>query len=106
MRRLTLGTLTTLMLTLGIAPIAQGETQMQGYHQHNVRSTEAFNLVTSAYRGEFKSEGIPSYNKLQEAYESHQIDAETLVNSAIAAGELSPAKMKPISTPLASILIV
>ena len=96
MRRLTLGTLTTLLLTLGAAGTAQAETTASGNEQarvqssQNVRSTEAFDLVVSAYRGEFRSQGIPSYGNLEQAYTTNQIDAETLVNRAIAAGELSP----------------
>jgi len=96
MRRLTLGTLTTLLLTLGAAGTAQAEMipseneQARVQSNQNVRSTEAFDLVASAYRGEFRSQGIPSYGNLEQAYETNQIDAETLVNRAIAAGELSP----------------
>lgn len=97
MRNLTLGTLSTLLLTLGIAPATQAEPmrtpQEQAYTQQtrNVRSTEAFNLVASAYRGEFISQGIPSYHQLEQAYKTNQLDAEMLVERAIAAGELSPA---------------
>jgi len=96
MRHLTLGTLTTLMLTLGMAPAAQAEMhtteeKARVQNRQNVRSTEAFNLVASAYRGEFESQGIPGYNQLEQAYRSNQVDAETLINRAIAAGELSPA---------------
>jgi hypothetical protein len=94
MRRLTLGTLTTLLFTLGAAGTAQAETMPSGNEQarvqRNVRSTEAFDLVASAYRGEFRSQGVPSYGNLEQAYETNQIDAETLVKRAIAAGELSP----------------
>ncbi|AFZ44714.1 hypothetical protein PCC7418_2571 [Halothece sp. PCC 7418] len=97
MRRLTLGTLTTLLLTLGATGTAQAEAMSSGNEQvrvqghQNVRSTEAFNLVASAYRGEFRSQGVPSYGNLEQAYATGQIDAETLVNRAIAAGELAPA---------------
>lgn len=97
MRNLTLGTLTTLLLTLGVAPAAQAggmytgeEKQAVGQQQQNVRSTEAFDLVASAYRGEFQSQGIPSYYQLQQAYETGEVDAQKLVNRAIAAGELAP----------------
>ena len=97
MRKLTLGTLTTLLLTLGIAPAAQGETfsgteeQALAQNRQNVRSTEAFDLVAAAYRGRFESEGVPSYYQLQQAYEVGEVDAKTLVSRAIEAGELSPA---------------
>lgn len=97
MRHLTLGTLTTLLLTLGMVPATQAEPtssnqeQARVDNQRNVRSTEAFDLVASAYRGEFEGQGIPSYYQLQQAYELGEVDAETLVSKAIEAGELSPA---------------
>ncbi|MDR9403962.1 MAG: hypothetical protein RI580_11025 [Halothece sp. Uz-M2-17] len=97
MRKLTLGTLSTLLLTLGAVPAVQAEThstEEQAYSRENgqnVRSTAAFDLVSAAYRGRLESEGIPSYYQLQQAYETGQIDAEQLVTRAIAAGELSPA---------------
>ena len=97
MRRLILGTLTTLFLTVGFTPIAQGEMKpspqeaVHSYKQQNVRSSEAFDLVASAYRGDFESQGIPSYYQLEQAYVAGEITAKKLVNSAIAAGELSPA---------------
>lgn len=97
MRNLTLGTLSTLLLAVGVVPAAQAEpmnsVEEQAYtrNQQNVRSTAAFDLVSAAYRGQLKSEGIPSYYQLQQAYEAGQVDAQTIVNRAIAAGELSPA---------------
>ncbi|AFZ51358.1 hypothetical protein Dacsa_2788 [Dactylococcopsis salina PCC 8305] len=68
MRKLALGTLTTLLLTFGIAPVAQGETfsetkeQALAQNQQNVRSTEAFDLVAAAYRGQFKSQSLVIIN--------------------------------------------
>jgi hypothetical protein len=97
MRHLTLGTLTTLLLTLGVAPPAEpgsmSATQEQTYAQNqpNVRSTAAFDLVSAAYRGKFEAQGIPGFYQLETAYETGEVDAEKLVNRAIAAGELSPA---------------
>ena len=96
MRHLTLGTLTALLLTLGVAPPTEAEsrsaTPEQTYtqNQQNVRSTAAFDLVSAAYRGKFEAQGIPSFYQLEEAYETGEVDAEKLVNRAIAAGELSP----------------
>jgi hypothetical protein len=86
-------------MTVGVVPAAQAETinseseaeQAYTQNQRNVRSTAAFDLVSAAYRGRLESEGVPSYYRLQQAYETSQIDAEDLVNRAIAAGELSPA---------------
>jgi hypothetical protein len=98
MRHLALGTLSTLLLAVGTLPAAaQGENmnpraeQAYSQNERNVRDTAAFDLVYTAYRGGLEPEGIPSYYQLEQAYESGQVDAETLVNSAIAAGELSPA---------------
>jgi hypothetical protein len=97
MRNLTLGTLSALLMTAGIVPAAQAETinaeaeQAYTQNQRNVRSTAAFDLVSSAYRGRLEAEGVPAYYQLQQAYETNQIDAEDLVNRAIAAGQLSPA---------------
>lgn len=97
MRHLTIGTLTTLLLTLGIAPATEAETMSStreetlAQSRYSVRDTEAFDLVASAYRGEFQSEGIPSYYQLEQAYQAGEVNAERLVNSAIAAGELDPA---------------
>jgi len=96
MRRLTLGTLTPLLLTLGFTPTAQAEMkpsaqeQAQADSQQDVRSTEAFNLVSAAYRGEFEAQGIPSYYQLEQAYLAGEVTAQGLVNTAIAACELSP----------------
>jgi hypothetical protein len=69
-------------------------TEEKAYAQQqtrNVRSQEAFDLVASAYRGELEPAGVPSYYELQQAYEAEELDAQTLVNRAIAAGEISPA---------------
>lgn len=100
MRQLTLGTLTTLAVTLGVALPAPAAgmppTQEQTYAQdrQNVRDTEAFNLVAAAYRGELEAQGIPSFHQLEEAYEAGEVDARTLVNRAIAAGKLAPAALE------------
>jgi len=97
MRHLTLGTLSTLLLTFGITPsvnagsMTPSQEQTDNQNQRNVRSTEAFNLVSAAYRGELEPQGVPSYYELEQAYRAGEIDAETLVNRAIAADELSPA---------------
>ena len=96
MRHLTLGTLTTLLLTFGITPSVSAESmtpyqeQTDTQNQRNVRSTEAFDLVSAAYRGELEPQGIPSYYELEQAYLAGEVDAKTLVDRAIAAGELSP----------------
>ena len=66
---------------------AQSSDSNSGY---DVRRTEAFNLVSSAYRGDFEDQGINSYAVLVGNYESGELTAEDLINAAIDAGELSP----------------
>ena len=61
---------------------------------YDVRRTEAFNLVSSAYRGDFEDQGINSYAVLIENYETGELTAEDLIQAAIEAGELSPSAME------------
>ncbi|MEO0926385.1 MAG: hypothetical protein AAFY63_11010 [Cyanobacteria bacterium J06643_13] len=57
---------------------------------YDVRRTEAFNLVSSAYRGEFEEQGVNSYAVLISNYETGELTAEDLIGAAIESGELSP----------------
>lgn len=57
---------------------------------YDVRRTEAFSLVTSAYRGEYEDYGIPSYVQLANEYQSGEITAEDVIQAAIEANQLSP----------------
>lgn len=61
---------------------------------YDVRRTEAFNLVSSAYRGDFEDQGINSYAVLVGNYESGELTAEDLIGAAIESGELSPGAME------------
>ncbi|MEO1672073.1 MAG: hypothetical protein AAFR77_15030 [Cyanobacteria bacterium J06631_2] len=56
---------------------------------YDVRRTEAFNLVSSAYRGEFEEQGINSYAVLVTNYKAGDLTAEDLIGAAIESGELS-----------------
>lgn len=49
-----------------------------------------FNLVTLAYQGYFKDQGIPSGDAFLNAYQGKTITAEALVKTAIATQRLSP----------------
>lgn len=60
------------------------------YSAYDVRRTEAFNLVSSAYRGDFEDQGINSYAVLVTNYETGDLTAEDLIGAAVDAGELSP----------------
>ena len=63
---------------------------MDSNSSYDVRRTEAFNLVSSAYRGDFEDQGINSYAVLVTDYEDGQLTAEDLVQAAVDAGDLSP----------------
>ncbi len=56
----------------------------------DVRRTEAFNLVSSAYRGDFEKQGIDGYQVLISDYETGNITAEDIIKAGIDSGELSP----------------
>ncbi len=64
------------------------------YSGYDVRRTEAFNLVSSAYRGDFEDQGVNSYAVLVTNYEQGELTAEDLVNAAVDAGELSPSALE------------
>ena len=48
------------------------------------------NLVFQGYRGRLESEGIPGYATFRQGVYLGKIDAQTLVESAIAQGKLDP----------------
>lgn len=73
------------------------EVQYNDMSAYDVRRTEAFNLVSSAYRGDFEDQGINSYAVLISNYEAGELTAEDLVQAAIDAGELSPGAMEDAS---------
>ena len=55
--------------------------------------TQAFDLVTSAYQGEYEEQGIPGFNQLLNAYNTGELTAEKLVMTAIDNGDLAPKVM-------------
>ena len=67
------------------------------YSSYDVRRTEAFNLVSSAYRGDFEDQGINGYATLITNYETGDVTAEDIVNAAIESGELSPMALEDSS---------
>ena len=60
----------------------------------DVRRTEAFNLVSSAYRGDFEKQGIDGYQVLISDYETGKITADDIIKAGIDSGELSPKAME------------
>lgn len=73
------------------------EAQSSDYNSYDVRRTEAFNLVSSAYRGDFEDQGINGYATLITDYETGNLTAEDVINAAIESGELSPMALEDSS---------
>ena len=73
------------------------EAQYNDYNSYDVRRTEAFNLVSSAYRGDFEDQGINGYATLINSYETGNVTAEDIINAAIESGELSPMALEDSS---------
>ena len=73
---------------------AMQEAQSSDTSMYDVRRTEAFNLVSSAYRGDFEDRGIESYAVLISNYEAGELTAKDLIQAAVDAGELSPSAME------------
>ena len=76
------------------APQAIAQELNDSSANYDVRRTEAFNLVSSAYRGDFEDQGIEGYNVLITEYEAGNLTGEDIVKAAIEAGDLSPSAME------------
>jgi hypothetical protein len=99
MKRLIVGGLSILLMSAAVVPAARAEvlsgnndTQMDSTSKQ-VHQITPFNLVYRAYRGEFSEQGIPSYTRLLTAYETGEISAEDLVESAVNANRLPASKL-------------
>ncbi|MEB3212801.1 MAG: hypothetical protein VKL39_15680 [Leptolyngbyaceae bacterium] len=60
----------------------------------SIRETEAFNLVSLAYRGELEEEGVPSYSILTRNIRSGDITARDIVQAGIEDGYLRSAALE------------
>jgi hypothetical protein len=61
-----------------------------GTSRNYIYQITPFNLAEQAYRGYFKDQGIPSYDRLSVSYNEGKVTALDLVKSAIQANRLSP----------------
>lgn len=94
MKRILVAGLSVLMLSALVAPAAKAETQIEqkvtiaqeAVTRNTTTKLSPNNLVSLAYRGAFRDQGIPGYARLQ----SGRVTAESLVKAAIEAGRLSP----------------
>jgi hypothetical protein len=92
MKTLILGSVSAIMFgTFATPAIASEEVAAVNLNPtyESVAQITPVNLVQLAYQGYFSDLGIPSHGGFKRALISHQIDAETLVRSAIVKGRLS-----------------
>ncbi|ACK66408.1 hypothetical protein PCC8801_2397 [Rippkaea orientalis PCC 8801] len=93
MKRIILGSLSAVILS-SLAPSVFASEEVAAINLQGSRTIgnelPPITLVQLAYQGYFKDLGIPSHGGLIAAFVSKQVDAETLVRTAIAKGRLSP----------------
>jgi hypothetical protein len=95
MRPLIFGSLSLLLMSAATAPAIKAQPSVAvgpaeaGVVPSYVQQTTPVNLVSLAYRGYFKNQGIPSYGVLITAYQSGKISAQELVQVAIEANRVS-----------------
>jgi hypothetical protein len=71
-----------------------GEPTTSSSYEMNVRETEAFNLVSFAYRGQLEDEGIAGYSQLVQDLRTGDVTAEDVVEAGVEDGYLSPAALQ------------
>ena len=84
MRSLIISTLSALALSSLAAPAFANEVATTSTSAASINKITPFALITSAYQGRFKNQGIPSNAVFLTKVRSNQITAETLVEAAIA----------------------
>jgi hypothetical protein len=90
MKRFLTGTVFTIFLATTSTAVLAGEVAVNSANASVNRDIKPFNLVHRAYSGHFSEQGVPGFNGLATAYQSGQIEAEDLVQTAIDQGRLSP----------------
>ncbi len=90
LQRLVMSGLIFSLISVVSTPIVRAEMTNDSYGSTSISSSDIqpFNLVTLAYQGYFKDEGIPSNGAFMNALHGGQITAKKLVESAIKAGRL------------------
>ncbi len=90
MKRLVISTLSALALSSLFAPAFASEIAAANrQNTNNINEITPFNLVSGSYQGRFTNQGIPAFHAFLQAIRTDRIEAEDLVQSAIAAGRLS-----------------
>ena len=93
MQRLLLATIGTILIaTTTTAPAFANKVSANSEITQNklVKNITPFNLVSLAYRGQLKNQGVPGYNSLLDAIKFNNISGKDLVQHAIDSGRLSP----------------
>ena len=95
MERLTLGIISTLLISAAASPAVQAsETTINAATLDSTKpaylaETSPFSLVNLAHRGYFTDRGIPSYQAFVSAYSLGKISAEELVQIGVETGRVS-----------------
>lgn len=92
MERLLLATIGTILIATTATPTAlANQTSANSNVTQNqvVKNITPFNLVSLAYRGEFKNLGVSGYNSLLTAVRFGEINGKDLVQHGIDSGRLS-----------------
>ena len=93
MQRLFLATIGTILIaTTGATPALAKKAAFNSNVNQNqvVKNLTPFNLVSLAYRGQFKNQGVGGYHSLLTAVRFGEISGKDLVKHAIDTGRLSP----------------
>lgn len=99
MKRLILSSLSTMLLTGTVAPVALAQTDpntlndIRIFNYEDLRMTEAFNLVSLAYRGQLEDEGIEGYGILIQNYRTGYVTVEDLIRAGVEEGYLTEATL-------------
>ncbi len=91
MKRFLIASLGTLFLTTGATPVfAEEVVSSQESRNQVTRNVKPFNLVSLAYQGYLREQGIPGYDTFINSVNCGDIKAKDLVKCAINVGRLSP----------------
>ena len=99
MKRLVISTLSLLALSSFVAPAFAGEISFKKSNRNIIAASTVsqiqakditpFNLVTNSYQGLFRNQGIPSGGAFLSQVRTDKIEAEDLVQVAIASNRLN-----------------
>ena len=86
----TIGTI--LVATSATPPVLANKTAANSNVTQNqvVNNITPFNLVSLAYQGQFKNQGVSGYHSLLDAVRFGEVDGKDLVKHGIDSGRLSP----------------